>query len=85
MQIAILAEKGDGIFDAVKMVPFFFIKGCWASVALQRQNDTTDRWPGLPSSRVGCRLRPLVFHQLENVPALFSVSLKMDDATQSVV
>ena len=34
-------------------------KGCWPSVALQRQNDTTDRWPGLPPSRGCCRWGPL--------------------------
>ena len=30
-------------------------KGCWVGVGLQRGNGTTDRWPGLPPSRVGCR------------------------------
>ena len=35
-------------------------KGCWAGVGLQRENDTTDRWPWLPLSRVGCRLGHLV-------------------------
>ena len=35
-------------------------RGCWASVDLHRENDTSDRLAWLPRSIVGCRLRRLV-------------------------
>ena len=83
IEVTVLAKKGDGIFDAMKMAPFLYKeKGLGFRWPLKEK--MTGRIAGLNFHNQELTVAQCLLHvpQPDNAPAVFLVSLKMDDASQ---